>query len=58
MDETESTMKILIVGEKGVGKTSIVNQYYQKKFDKIIQPTNGTTFTTYTTTYNNQDLKL
>ena len=38
------TSKILIVGDKQCGKTSIIHQYIYKTFDEIYTPTNGIDF--------------
>ena len=37
-------IKILVVGDSGAGKTSILNQYCHNKFDKNLQPTIGSDF--------------
>jgi len=37
-------VKILVVGDSGVGKTSILNQYCYSKFDTAVNPTVGCDF--------------
>lgn len=38
-------LKILIVGDSGVGKTSLLNKFCYKRFDNSIKPTIGCDFT-------------
>ncbi len=33
------TIKIILLGNSGIGKTSIINQYYLKEFKTILKPT-------------------
>jgi GTPase SAR1 family protein len=44
-EETES-LKVVLIGESGVGKTSIINQFAKGVFNQDIMSTNGATFTT------------
>jgi len=44
-DESES-LKVVLIGESGVGKTSIINQFAKGVFNQDIMSTNGATFTT------------
>lgn len=37
-------LKIVLVGESGVGKTSIMNQYVDNRFDEHVKPTIGADF--------------
>ena len=37
-------VKVLVVGDSGVGKTSILNQYCYNKFDTSVNPTIGCDF--------------
>ena len=37
-------VKILVVGDSGVGKTSILSQYCYNKFDTAVNPTVGCDF--------------
>ena len=37
-------VKIIVIGDSGVGKTSLLNQYCYGKFDKKINPTIGCDF--------------
>ena len=43
--EEEEAFKIVLIGESGVGKTSIISQFIQKIFQDDIQPSMGGTFT-------------
>ena len=40
------TFKIVIIGEKGVGKTSMVHRYTEDKFDESTESTIGAQFST------------
>lgn len=42
----KGTLKIVIVGESGVGKTSLINQFVHKKFSKQYKATIGADLTT------------
>lgn len=37
-------VKIIVIGDSGVGKTSLLNQFCYGKFDKKINPTIGCDF--------------
>ena len=37
-------LKVLVVGDSGVGKTSVLNKYCYNKFDNAINPTIGCDF--------------
>ena len=41
----EESFKIVLIGESGVGKTSIISQFIHKIFQDDIQPSMGGTFT-------------
>jgi small GTP-binding protein len=45
-DETEVRIKVVLIGESGVGKTSLISQFENGKFDADVTPTNGATFVT------------
>jgi len=42
--EEERTYKVVLVGESGVGKTCIINQFVNKTFEPETSPTQGTKF--------------
>ena len=44
MDSSSLTKKVVIIGDSGVGKTSILNRYIFDKFDKESLPTFGASF--------------
>jgi small GTP-binding protein len=44
----EEAFKIVLIGESGVGKTSIISQFIHKIFQDDIQPSMGGTFTSKT----------
>ena len=37
--------KVVLVGETGVGKTSIISRFCSNKFDTVFMPTPGASFT-------------
>ena len=45
MSENPERIKIFFLGEKGVGKTSIIYQFMRKKFVEDLQPTSGINIT-------------
>ena len=53
-------VKIIVIGDSGVGKTSLLNQYCYNKFDKKINPTIGCDFISKTFQLNNEkdEIKL
>ena len=59
MDSPIESLKIVLVGEAGVGKTSIISQFVEQLFQEDIQSSTGGTFSSKTCTYgNNKILKL
>ena len=51
-------VKVIIVGDSGVGKTSLLNRYCYSKFDSTISPTIGTDFSTKILRKNEKILRL
>jgi small GTP-binding protein len=52
-------LKVIVVGDSGVGKTSILNQYCYEKFDVNIRPTVGCDFTLKAfTDYNGKSIRM
>ena len=45
-EESELKIKVVLIGESGVGKTSLISQFENGKFDADVTPTNGATFLT------------
>ena len=43
-DDNLVQYKIVLLGESGVGKTSIINRYINGRFDNDLVPTQGATF--------------
>ena len=43
-NENEEILKIVLIGESSVGKTSIINQFIEKTFQEYLQSTVGGTF--------------
>lgn len=57
-DTDKLFLKIIIVGDPGVGKTSILNQYCYKRFDDKARPTIGCDFSTVLlSNYNSKVIK-
>ena len=50
------TLKIVLLGESGVGKTSIISQFIDQAFQEDLQTSTGGTFSTKTFTYNHGKL--
>ena len=46
MDEDSIFIKLLVVGDPGVGKTSLLNRFCYEKFDEHTKPTIGCDFQT------------
>lgn len=58
MNNLKHLFKVVVVGNPGVGKTSIVNRYTKGKFDDKTVSTIGVDFDFKRHTVNNTDLKL
>ena len=53
-DETEeNNFKIVLIGESGVGKTSIISQFVDQIFEDDLQASTGGSFSSKTLTFNN-----
>jgi len=51
-------LKVIILGDSGVGKTSLMNQYVQKKFDTRYKATIGAEFLSKEINIDGQDVKV
>ena len=51
-------VKVIIVGDSGVGKTSLLNRFCYSKFDPTLAPTIGTDFSTKIIKKNETILRL
>lgn len=51
-------IKIVILGDSGVGKTSMLNQFCYSKFDAVAMPTIGSDFSTKIIDLDNKILRL
>ncbi|CAD8182947.1 unnamed protein product [Paramecium octaurelia] len=56
--EADPFIKIIVVGEQGVGKTCLLNQYCYERFEANSPPTIGCDFTTKVTQTNGQTVRL
>ena len=45
-NDLEESIKVVLIGESGVGKTSIISQFTKGVFNPDIMSTNGATFST------------
>jgi len=57
-DEDIVTCKVVLIGESGVGKTSIIQSYIDKTFDVDLESTGGANFTTKIITIGKQKIKF
>ena len=44
MEKKNRVLKILVIGDSGVGKTSMLQSYINGKIDKSVKPTIGADF--------------
>ena len=44
--QDEESIKVVLIGESGVGKTSIISQFTKGIFNQDLMSTNGATFST------------
>ena len=58
MFEEEIEIKLILLGESGVGKTSIIKRYYQDIFNPDQESTLSTNFATKELVINNKNIKL
>lgn len=59
MDETDFTeLKIVIIGNSGVGKTSMINRYLKKTFNENSSATIGAMFLTKMVERDGKNFKL
>lgn len=49
-EKTEYSLKVILIGDGGTGKTSLVNQFVHRKFSSIYKTTIGVDITPYETT--------
>ena len=58
MEDIELNTKVVIIGNSGVGKTSICNRYFNNKFDENTISTYGTSYVTKVLKINNKSIKM
>ena len=56
--ENEESIKVVLIGESGVGKTSIISQFTKGVFNQDLMSTNGATFSTKKKEYKDQKKTL
>ena len=52
-EEDKNILKIVIVGESGVGKTSLITQFIDNFFDEELQASTGASFSAKTLNFDN-----
>ena len=57
-DSSTNSFKVVVVGSSGVGKTAVVRQLIDGKFNEEGQPTIGVEFKTYSLTADGDNIKL
>ena len=58
MSDIELNTKVVIIGNSGVGKTSICNRYFNDKFEENTISTFGTSYVTKVMMINNKKIKM
>ncbi|MCQ2818353.1 MAG: GTP-binding protein [archaeon] len=58
MAEEDTSCKVVLMGESGVGKTSIISQYIDNEFSDNLMPTTGATYSSKTLKLNGHTLSL
>lgn len=58
MDDPEFLLKIVIVGDSSVGKTCLLYQFCQNRFNASTKPTIGIDYLTYDTTVDNKKVTV
>jgi small GTP-binding protein len=58
MEDIELNTKVVIIGNSGVGKTSICNRYFNNKFEENTVSTYGTSYVTKVLRINNKKIKM
>ena len=58
MQEYDYLMKLILIGDSGVGKSCLLNQFIEQKFEKSIEPTIGVEFGSKKLTTNNQKVRI
>uniref|UniRef100_A0A8C9GQ51 Uncharacterized protein n=1 Tax=Piliocolobus tephrosceles TaxID=591936 RepID=A0A8C9GQ51_9PRIM len=57
-NKKRTILKVIILGDSGVGKTSLMNQYVNKKFTNQYKATIGADFLTKETVVDNEQLTM
>lgn len=58
MNEVELNTKVVIIGNSGVGKSSISNRYFNNRFEENIVSTYGTSYVTKMMKINNKNINM
>lgn len=54
MEEDSINLKVILLGDTGVGKTSILNRYIHDQYSQNIDPTHGIAFHKQMVRYKNK----
>lgn len=57
-DETQRRIKVVFLGDRSVGKSSIINRFITNQFDTDLQPTVGVDFMGKNVRYKNQNYRI
>ena len=55
-DSNAESLKVVLLGESGVGKTSIISQLMEQEFNDEQTPTTGATFSPKTMVFENKGI--
>ena len=58
MEKSPDKLKLTLLGDVGVGKTSIVSQYINNSFNPSADPTVGVDFMSKTIDFNNKNIRI
>lgn len=58
MEKSSNKLKLILLGDAEVGKTSIVNQFINKSFNPSAEPTVGIDFFSKTIDFNNNNIRM
>ena len=56
--DSRCLLKIILIGDSGVGKTNLINRYTQSYFKENMTPTIGVDFKTKNVNFNGEDFKM
>ena len=57
-EENQRRIKVVFLGDRSVGKSSIINRFITNQFDQDLQPTVGVDFMGKNVRYKNQNYRI